>query len=95
MSEASAAARLAARRPMPSISGLKKEGQPPVTVTAPKRTTTRTLHINTTITPAAHQLLEAITHHQRKTHGRKWARNDTIEAALAAYAREIKLPPDA
>jgi hypothetical protein len=91
----SPAERLAERhrtaRPMPSLT-LAREGEPAVPVSRPaKRSAERRKSINTPLSDHAIDLLDRMTHHLRKQHGRKWRLNSTVEAALEALARELKL----
>lgn len=91
----SPAERLAQRhrttRPMPMIS-VPREGEPAVAISRPARRSPKRPHIiNTALSDEAHTLLEQITLHFRKQHGRSWRQNTTIEEALTVLARQLNI----
>lgn len=92
MPEPTAAERLRSRRPMPDLSRhrLASEGQPAVGVgRAPKpRSETRPEIINTSLTTRHYHLLEDLTANLRRSRGRRWRLNDTLELALDTLARD-------
>ena len=92
MSEITAAEKLRSRRPMPDLSTrrLAQEGQPAVSVgrTHKVRSETRPEIINTSLTTRHYHLLEDLTANLRRSRGRRWRLNDTLELALDTLARD-------
>lgn len=90
-----AAEKLRSRRPMPDLSnrGLAREGQPAVSVgrQRQRRSEARPCSINSPITPRHMQLLERMTMRLRAERGRSWRQNDTVEMAIDALARELRI----
>jgi hypothetical protein len=93
MTELSAADRLRSRRPMPDLSNRKlaPEGQPAVTLGRAKkaRSKARPEIINTSLTTEHYHMLEDLTAGLRRTRGRSWRHNDTLELALETLARDL------
>lgn len=93
MPEPTAAERLRSRRPMPDLSNrrLAPEGQPAVGVgRVPKaRSETRPEIINTSLTTRHYHLLEDLTANLRRSRGRRWRLNDTLELALDTLASNL------
>lgn len=93
MTELSAAEKLRSRRPLPDLSNrrLAHEGQPAVTIGRVKkaRSEARPEIINTSLTTRHYHLLEDLTSNLRRSRGRKWRLNDTLELALELLAREV------
>ncbi len=93
MSELSAAERLRSRRPMPDLSArrLAPEGQPAVAIGRAKksRSEARPEIINTSLTTKHYHLLEDLTASLRRSRGRGWRHNDTLELALDTLARDL------
>ena len=92
MPELTAADRLRSRRPMPDLSNrrLAPEGQPAVSVGrgSKARSETRPEIINTSLTTRHYHLLEDLTANLRRSRGRRWRLNDTLELALDTLARD-------
>lgn len=87
--------RLAARRstrPMPTMTNIAvpREGQPAVKIGA-KRSVERPHVLNTSVTDRTLELIDELTRHYRKRHGRTWRINMTLEQAIEHLAREIGL----
>ncbi|MEQ1717545.1 MAG: hypothetical protein ABL907_16470 [Hyphomicrobium sp.] len=93
MSDLTAAGRLRSSRPMPDLSNrrLALEGAPAVAVgrTKKSRSPARPEIINTSLTTRHYQLLEELTAGLRRSHGRGWRHNDTLELALETLARDL------
>lgn len=92
----SAAERFAKRMPEHSKvqSMLPKEGQPAMSITAPRPARSRRSRVlNTTLSDEAFSLLEQITLFQRTEggKGRSWRHNATIEASLRTLAAQLGL----
>ena len=87
--------RLAARkstRPMPTMANIvvPPEGQPAVKIGA-KRSVERPHVLNTSVTDRTLELIDELTRHYRKRHGRTWRINMTIEQAIEHHARDVGL----
>ncbi len=93
MTELTAAERLRSRRPLPDLSNrrLAPEGQPAVAVGRTKkvRSEARPEIINTSLTTKHYHLLEDLTANLRRSRGRGWRLNDTLELALETLARDL------
>jgi hypothetical protein len=93
MTELTAAEKLRSRRPLPDLSNrrLTPEGQPAVAVGRNKkaRSEARPEIINTSLTTKHYHLLEDLTSNLRRSRGRRWRHNDTLELALDLLAREL------
>jgi hypothetical protein len=93
MTDLSAADRLRSRRPMPDLSNrrLAPEGHPAVSLGRAKkaRSEARPEIINTSLTTKHYHLLEDLTANLRRSRGRSWRYNDTLELALDTLARDL------
>ena len=87
--------RIAARRstrPMPAMTNIAvpREGQPAVKIGA-KRSVERPHVLNTSVTDRTLELIDELTRHYRKRHGRTWRINMTLEQAIEHLARDVGL----
>lgn len=93
MPDLTAADKLRSRRPMPDLSvrRLAPEGQPAVSIGRARkpRSDARPEIINTSLTTKHYHLLEDLTASLRRSRGRGWRHNDTLELALETLAREL------
>lgn len=93
MPEFNAAEKLRSRRPMPDLTKqrLAPEGQAAVIIgrTPKARSETRPEIINTSLTTRHYHMLEDLTANLRRSRGRRWRLNDTIELALDTLARNL------
>jgi hypothetical protein len=93
MPDLTAAEKLRSRRPMPDLSvrKLAPEGQPAVSIGPAKkaRSEARPEIINTSLTTRHYHLLEDLTARLRRSRGRRWRQNDTLECALELLDREL------